>query len=226
MQFSLQPLGTTCNVLTFDASQFSSMERRPDILHLSFYFFSITGERQFSCPHCDKSFVQKGNLHEHIRIHTGEKPFSCSLCPRKFTTSSQKSLHEKRHQEKKKKGKPDSFLDKETCETFVRQGEKEKPFSCEACDKTFSDSGALTKHMKRSHPEEKQLECETCGKTFAESWALAKHKRSHPEPGEVLERLPTDTPATPFTVLTTVPRPVGPKPGLATNAILFCLALQ
>ena len=39
-----------------------------------------TGEKQYSCSQCDKSFSEVGYLKKHMRIHTGEKSYSCSQC--------------------------------------------------------------------------------------------------------------------------------------------------
>ena len=33
------------------------------------------GEKPYSCPHCDRQFVQVANLRRHVRVHTGERPY-------------------------------------------------------------------------------------------------------------------------------------------------------
>ena len=34
-------------------------------------------KRTFSCDICNKSFVHKGHLKDHMLVHTGDKPFQC-----------------------------------------------------------------------------------------------------------------------------------------------------
>ena len=77
---------------------------------------------------------------------------------RRFTTSSQKSLHEKRH-----------------------QGEDGKVWSCNFCSKSFYKKDAFETHLRR-HKGVKPFICDACGKSFAEAWALTKHKRTHTDP--------------------------------------------
>lgn len=44
--------------------------------------------RLYKCDHCDKSFVQAGNYRSHLRIHTKERPYKCSMCPKTYNQSS------------------------------------------------------------------------------------------------------------------------------------------
>ncbi|XP_071058341.1 zinc finger protein Xfin-like [Pseudochaenichthys georgianus] len=80
-----------------------------------------SGEKQFSCSVCKKSFKQGGHLNDHMRIHTGEKPFSCSICKKSFAVRGSLKDHFRIHT-------------------------GEKPFSCSVCDKSFT-----WRHKVRNH---------------------------------------------------------------------------
>lgn len=55
---------------------------------------------------------------------------------------------------------------------------KEKPYKCCFCEKTFAQSGELTKH-RRTHTGEKPYVCSTCGKTFICGANMKRHMRTH-----------------------------------------------
>jgi KRAB domain-containing zinc finger protein len=52
-----------------------------------------SGEKQYSCSQCSKSFARVDKLQIHLRIHSGEKPYSCENCTKSFA----RSYHLKRH---------------------------------------------------------------------------------------------------------------------------------
>ncbi len=54
---------------------------------------------------------------------------------------------------------------------------EERPFKCEMCYMTFSQSDSLTRH-KTIHFV-KQFRCDTCGKSFSQKNILTMHKRIH-----------------------------------------------
>ena len=53
---------------------------------------SASGQKDFRCSFCPKSFARRATLQEHERIHTGDKPFECPNKGCKFVTAFQSSL--------------------------------------------------------------------------------------------------------------------------------------
>lgn len=54
------------------------------------------GIRPHACQVCDKRFITKMRLNEHLVIHTGEKSFLCDQCDKRFNRASNLRTHKSR----------------------------------------------------------------------------------------------------------------------------------
>ncbi|XP_034651985.1 gastrula zinc finger protein XlCGF48.2 [Drosophila subobscura] len=108
------------------------------------------------CGHCERSFAVKSDLQLHIRTHTGHKPFVCELCGKAFRLKSQMNLHV----------------------TAIHT--KLRAFKCTMCPKDFVKKVDLSDHIK-GHLNIRDKICTTCGKGFTSCHSLIRHRQIHSE---------------------------------------------
>ncbi|XP_051279885.1 zinc finger protein 135-like [Dicentrarchus labrax] len=116
-----------------------------------------TGEKQYMCTVCGKSFTIRTDLTLHMKIHTGEKPYRCKYCKKEFAFSSSVARH-------------------------LRVHTGEKPYECQFCGKRFNVSTTLKVHY-RIHTGEKPYKCKTCERAFTTCSNLKKHMALHAKVG-------------------------------------------
>jgi len=161
---------------------------------------------RFQCPLCDRSYVHKGDLSRHQRVHTGslacmicgkvysrnsdlqahmgchegKKPFACAFCPKTSSLGSSLRKHLRTHTGEGLRvcecGK--KFVNVADLKKHARVHTREQPFSCTICEKKFSQSTNLKTHM-RMHLQEKPFECDVCGKHFRLRHHVKAHKKTH-----------------------------------------------
>lgn len=105
--------------------------------------------KPYQCEYCDKAFVQKGSLVCHMRTHTQERPFACDVCGKKFSQASSRQIHMRIHTQ-------------------------ERCYVCPICEKGFLSNSDLSKH-KRTHDEVMAFQCPHCPSGYAQRANLNKH---------------------------------------------------
>uniref|UniRef100_A0A1B6DYQ6 Protein krueppel n=1 Tax=Clastoptera arizonana TaxID=38151 RepID=A0A1B6DYQ6_9HEMI len=82
--------------------------------------------KRFSCSVCDKSFLLKSHVTDHMMLHSGERNEICDICNKGFISSSALKRHKRNHT-------------------------GEKPYSCSECGKRFADCSNRKRHIVLHH---------------------------------------------------------------------------
>lgn len=113
-----------------------------------------TGERPVCCHICGKKL--RGKLREHLLTHSGERPFGCEICGSTFKYKHYLGVHMRKHT-------------------------GERPYVCSYCGHSFAARPAFTLHLKRHTEREvpRGFECEICKNQFPNEEALKSHFKEH-----------------------------------------------
>merc|ERR1712130_988330 len=114
---------------------------------------NLKRKSKFVCQLCDYSAKTKQHLTDHINaLHLQKRDYKCSFCDKSFARHSHVKRHEDAHRNLR------NYICKQGCRSKRSLDEHMKKHSartekCPACDKSFSGSIALQKHIKVKHPE-------------------------------------------------------------------------
>ncbi|XP_063959856.1 zinc finger protein 420-like [Lytechinus pictus] len=182
-----------------------------------------TGEKPYQCRYCTKRFTQGSsrNVHERIHVRNGDyklsplspvdhmplrspnvpydtipnynnqnlpdhpnnalRPmYTCRFCSMRFDDTAALAHHEKVHGIRpficNICGR--TFTQSRYLQIHVRTHIGEQPYPCRFCSKRFSQCSARNMH-ERIHTEFRPHQCPVCGKSFIVNSALQKHLQKH-----------------------------------------------
>ncbi|KAK3799750.1 hypothetical protein RRG08_025365 [Elysia crispata] len=107
-----------------------------------------------ACHLCEKIFVRKRSLQQHILTHGEAKAFKCDICGKEYAYESSLWSHMKSHDE----------------------GGKER-HTCFVCNKSYIDKSYLKKHMLSHTSGTMPYICNLCSKGFLLPAGLKRHRR-------------------------------------------------
>ncbi|XP_002739107.1 uncharacterized protein LOC100368236 [Saccoglossus kowalevskii] len=144
-------------------------------------------EKTYVCPHpdCNKRYVLKKDLKNHLGNHTGEK--MCHICGNRYTTSVSLRRHIMNVHEKDKNankiiceicGKQYAASSKHVFRIHMMHHRNEKPYNCHFCGKAFCVQKYVLEH-ERTHTGEKPYKCEKCDFVAAKKAQVDSHMKTH-----------------------------------------------
>ncbi|XP_047441796.1 zinc finger protein 37-like isoform X2 [Mugil cephalus] len=140
------------------------------------------GRDKYRCHVCGRSLYDLRSLNRHKMTHTTERRYGCDICGKRFKLPGTLKSHKKIHTERER-----PYLCHICCKTFmsnvsltvhIRTHSGERPFVCSVCSKGFISNGDLKHHM-RVHTGEAPYSCPECGRFFKHKSHLDSHVRSH-----------------------------------------------
>lgn len=135
-----------------------------------------SGDRQFLCNLCDKSFFNRIGLDRHVIRHSAQpvkKPkFQCNICGIVLTHTNHLNVHMRTHQIRVASSNNQSIVPPNAATTLKKQ------HLCSICGISCSSPSNLDVHMRR-HTGQMTKFCNICGKGYPRSTDLTLHMRRH-----------------------------------------------
>ena len=154
----------------------------------------VSRTETIECQSCDETFIAANfYIQHHQSVHGGLPPeylekdlFVCDQCPKVFISKISLSMHRHNaHNADNKLGKKDAkkcpycekkFQTRANYNEHVKaKHEKNTPFKCDECDRSYGTNGKLLNHKKLVH---QRVKCDECGKEICNSFILKRHKAS------------------------------------------------
>ena len=161
--------------------KYESHERNPGISNdlFSEANSSDTNRLIYFCDVCKSVVSDKNELKTHSLLCNGKCPYTYDICKNSFCEL--RGFERQQHVHIRECLPYDACKKSCTECSHVRDADihdRQRPYSCETCDKSFKHPSDLKKHLL-VHTGERPYTCNTCDKTFNQTSVLKRHMRVH-----------------------------------------------
>ncbi len=154
-----------------------------------------------SCLECGQAFTDKGNLARHHLVKHRQLTYLCTICNHGFSRKGNLRLHLKNHNPRTQIPKTFTCSDCSQSFTDIKNLNRHRTrhlglvFPCTVCNRTYSRSDILLKHMKTHEPKEKTFKfdrdhrrehrqnlvkyCAVCSRRYTEKDFQTNHLKHH-----------------------------------------------
>lgn len=164
-----------CDVCGYSFASPHNLKRHKDYKH------NKNIKKKFKCETCERCFVFKSDLKNHMKSHMErERNFECQICHKSFLSNNHLKRHLQIHDENRELFKCDQCGKGFCSPTSLSEHQRvvhngEKSFKCQICQLAFSFKGNLKRHLN-THGTKVKIKCGTCGELVSD---LYRHKEIH-----------------------------------------------
>lgn len=159
----------------------------PTVWNLKSHYLRVHAPKKFKCSECPRSYGSAAFLESHR--NESHCTVVCVECGKTFYNRHTLKMHELGHHLSlvcqdcgrvyKNKATFKKHIDHNVCAQKTRASPSEAKFTCDYCNKKYTQKMSLRVHIQYEHGNYKPHVCEWCGKKFCSQSRLKAHTVKH-----------------------------------------------